>query len=251
MNAFEREQALLTKIKAGPMPEHIAIIMDGNGRWATARGMVRLAGHRAGVESLDRIVERIKGLGIPTFSVYAFSTENWKRPQDEVDGLMRLLIEFVDRKSEVLMREDIRFSILGDKTGLPERVRAKVEGLEALTVDNQSLHLNIALNYGGRQEILHATKTLAKAVAEGAMGLDEIDESTFSKALYTADLPDPDLLIRSSGEFRISNFMLWQIAYTEIYITDVLWPDFSAEELYRAIESFQQRDRRFGGLKKG
>lgn len=251
MKPIERDEALFNKVIKGPMPKHIAIIMDGNGRWATARGMARLIGHRAGVESLDRVVESVKRLGIPYISVYAFSTENWKRPQDEVDGLMRLLIEFVDRKGEVLMRENIRFCILGDKKGLPEQVRSKVEALEALTADNKSMQLNICLNYGARQELIQAVQAVASEVLAGRLSIEQIDEAIFSEHLYTAGIPDPDLLIRSSGEFRLSNFMLWQIAYTEIYITPVFWPDFNETEILKAVDNFQKRDRRFGGLHKG
>ncbi len=248
MAAIECDRELYNQVIDGPIPKHVAIIMDGNGRWATAKGMARLAGHRAGVETLDEILELIKELEIKYFTVYAFSTENWKRPKAEVDGLMKLLIEFVERKTDKLMREDIRFRVIGDVTALPTMAREKVSFLSDKTKRNESVCFNIALNYGGRQEILQAAKKLAQDVQNGKIDLSDITEENFSKCLYTAGQPDPDLLIRSSGEFRLSNFLLWQIAYSEIWMTDVLWPDFSQNDLLKAIKDYQRRDRRYGGI---
>lgn len=250
MKGNNRDNELFEKALAGPMPAHIAIIMDGNGRWATAKGLTRLAGHRAGAEVIEDILALIKQLNIGYFTVYAFSTENWKRPKDEVDGLMSLLIEYVDRKAEKFMREDIRFNTIGDLSALPKKAQDKVSALQTLTKNNTGVCFNIALNYGGRQEILTAARTLAEDVRDGKIKPEDIDEHMFSKRLYTSDQPDPDLLIRSSGEFRLSNFLLWQIAYTEIWMTKVLWPDFDQNTLLEAIVDYQKRDRRFGGIKK-
>lgn len=248
MAAIERDIELYNQVIVGPIPKHVAIIMDGNGRWATAKGMARLAGHRAGVETLDDILELVKELKIEYFTVYAFSTENWKRPKAEVDGLMKLLIEFIERKTDKLMREDIRFRAIGDVSVLPKMARDKVTLLTEKTKENNSVCFNIALNYGGRQEILQAAKKLAQEIQSGMLNLSDITEETFSNRLYTAGQPDPDLLIRSSGEFRLSNFLLWQIAYAEIWMTDILWPDFSQNELLKAIKDYQRRDRRYGGI---
>ncbi len=250
MTTNNRDNELFKKALAGPMPAHIAIIMDGNGRWATAKGLTRLAGHRAGAEVLEDILALIKQLHIKYFTVYAFSTENWKRPKDEVDGLMSLLIEYVDRKADKFMREDIQFNTIGDLSALPPKAQEKVNALRTLTKDNRSVCFNIALNYGGRHEILNAVRALAEEVQDGKIAPEEINERIFSEHLYTAGQPDPDLLIRSSGEFRLSNFLLWQIAYTEIWMTDVLWPDFDQNNLLQAIVDYQKRDRRFGGIKK-
>lgn len=250
MTTNNRDEALFQKVTAGPMPNHIAIIMDGNGRWATAKGLTRLVGHRAGAEVLDDILAMIKQLGVGYFTVYAFSTENWKRPKDEVDGLMSLLIEYIDLKADKFMREDIRFHAIGDISALPKRAQEKINGLQKRTKNNKSVCFNIALNYGGRHEILRAAQALARDVQKGLINPEDIDEAAFTAHLYTSNQPDPDLLIRSSGEFRLSNFLLWQIAYTEIWMTDVLWPDFNQNHLLSAIDDYQKRDRRFGGLKK-
>ena len=230
----ENQHHTLEEIMGGSIPRHIAVIMDGNGRWATAQGLMRLAGHRAGVEAIDEVLQTIKKIGTKFFTVYAFSTENWRRPQDEVDGLMRLFIEYLDKKID----------------RLDEKVQEKIRNAYAVTKDNDEVIFNIAINYGGRQEIVHACRQLAKACENGTMHWDEIDVDKFADHLDTAGQPDPDLLIRSSGELRLSNFMLWQIAYSEIWITDTLWPDFSAGDLFDAVYAYQKRDRRFGGLKK-
>lgn len=237
-------------IAGGAIPRHIAVIMDGNGRWATAKGMARLAGHHAGVEALDEVLETIKAIGTKYFTVYAFSTENWRRPADEVNGLMHLLVEYLDKKIAKLHAEGVCVRVIGDRSGLSDRVRQKVENAYALTKNNDAVIFNIALNYGGRQEIVHAARQLAQACENGEMNWQNIDEDAFAAHLDTAGQPDPDLLIRSSGELRLSNFMLWQVAYSEIWITDTLWPDFRAGDLFDAVFAFQKRDRRFGGLKK-
>lgn len=222
--------------------------MDGNGRWATMRGLVRLKGHRAGVEAMDAILETVIALGVEYLTVYAFSTENWKRPTSEVNGLMALLVEYLDRKCDKLMRNDVRLVAIGDKAGLPDKVQASLQRVEEKTKNNVTLHFNIALNYGGRQELVRAAHLLAQEVAAGDRSPETIDEAAIAEKLYTAGQPDPDFIIRSSGEFRISNFMLWQMAYAELWLTDVLWPDFSPADLLEAIGDFQGRDRRFGGI---
>lgn len=237
-------------IKDGSIPRHIAVIMDGNGRWATAKGLARLAGHTAGVEAIDEVLETVKQIGTKYFTVYAFSTENWRRPADEVDGLMRLLVEYLDKKIAKLHAEGVCVRTIGDRSGLPLKVRKKVESAYALTKDNDAVIFNIALNYGGRQELVQATRAIAERCARGELDWQDIDEDTIAAHLYTAGQPDPDLLIRSSGELRLSNFLLWQVAYTEFWITDTYWPDFRAGDLYDAVYAYQKRDRRYGGLKK-
>lgn len=240
----------LEDISGCPVPQHIAVIMDGNGRWATAKGLVRLAGHRAGVETLDEILEAIKKIGVRYFTVYAFSTENWRRPADEVDGLMRLLVEYIDKKIAKLHKEGVCVRTIGDINGLPENVREKLVSAYALTKDNNEVIFNIALNYGGRQEIVRACRNIVNAVEAGTLKNEDINEALFASYLDTAGQPDPDLLIRSSGELRLSNFMLWQVAYSEIWITNTLWPDFRTGDLFDAVYAYQHRERRFGGLKK-
>ena len=240
----------IDEILEGNIPSHIAIIMDGNGRWATARGLVRLAGHRAGVEVIDEVLRTIKKVGTKYFTVYAFSTENWRRPVDEVDGLMKLFIEYLDKKIDQLNAEGVCVRVIGDVSGLNQKVQEKIINAYEITKDNDEVIFNIALNYGGRQEIVNACRQIAKSCQEGTLSWEDIDCQCFEQYLYTAGQPDPDLLIRSSGEMRLSNFLLWQIAYSEIWITDTLWPNFRAEDLYDAIYAYQKRNRRFGGLKK-
>ena len=240
---MENKHHTYDDIKDGSIPRHIAVIMDGNGRWATAKGLARLDGHTAGVEAIDEVLETVKKIGTKYFTVYAFSTENWRRPADEVDGLMHLLVEYLDKKIAKLHAEGVCVRTIGDPTRLPARVREKVENAYALTKDNDDVIFNIALNYGGRQE-------MARACAAGELAPEEIDENTIANHLYTAGQPDPDLLIRSSGELRLSNFLLWQVAYTEFWITNTYWPDFRAGDLFDAVYAYQKRDRRYGGLKK-
>lgn len=236
-------------IQADKMPRHIAIIMDGNGRWAQKRLLPRTMGHRAGMGALKEIVRACSDLGIEVLTVYAFSTENWKRPFEEVDYLMKLLVEFMRKEINELHQNKVRIKVLGNYNNLPADCQMEIKDALQITGNNPGLLLNIALNYGSRQEILDAVKALAGKIAGGEIAADSISEATISDSLYTRDIPDPDLLIRTAGEMRISNFLLWQIAYTELWITECLWPDFSKDHLLQAILDFQQRDRRYGGLK--
>jgi len=230
----------------GILPCHIAIIMDGNGRWAKQRGLPRVAGHREGVKAVRDVVEACGELGIKVLTLYTFSTENWRRPQKEVSALMKLLLRTLRKEIEEMIRNNVQLMASGDIEKLPAEAREGVlEGIEK-TGQNTGLVLNLALNYGGREEILAAVRQIANEVKEGELKPETIDAETIHRRLYTSEFPDPDLLIRTSGEFRISNFLLWQLAYTEIFITDVLWPDFRRKDLYEAIEEFQRRERRFG-----
>ncbi len=238
----------LEAIKQRPMPQHIAIIMDGNGRWAKGKGMPRLAGHRVGVQALKSIIIAIDELGIQYLTVYAFSTENWKRPIDEVNGLMELMVEFIDKEIDYLHEKGVRVNPIGDISRLTGKTYDKIVFAQEKTKNNTHIVLNVALNYGGRQEIIRATKTICEEVVQNRLCVEDIDETVFSNYLYTKGQPDPDLLIRPSGELRVSNFLLWQIAYSEFWITNILWPDFSKEHLWQAIWEFQNRDRRYGGL---
>lgn len=231
------------------LPKHIAIIMDGNGRWAKERGLPRAAGHRAGVEALRDIVEACSQLGIKVLTVYAFSTENWKRPREEVDTLMNLLTEYLRKESPRLHRNNIKIQPVGRIHELPLSAREELKRAVRLTENNTGLILNIALNYGGRAELVDATRSIVREVLEGKLQLEDIDELVLKEHLYTGSLPDPDLLIRPSGELRVSNFLLWQIAYAEFWFTDVYWPEFRREHLYCALEHYANRDRRFGGIK--
>ena len=231
------------------VPSHIAIIMDGNGRWAKEKGMVRLRGHQAGMESLVEIVRACSDMGVGYLTVYAFSTENWKRPADEVSGIFSLLVRYVAKELKELQENNVRIRLLGDIDPLPEVSRKAVQKAVDETAANTGLVFNIAINYGGRAEIVRAAKQLARQAAEGKLDPDDIDEDLFSGQLYTADMPDPDLIIRTGGEMRLSNFLTWQSSYSEIYVTDTYWPDFTPEKLKEAIEAFNGRDRRYGGIK--
>lgn len=224
--------------------EHVAIIMDGNGRWAAARGEPRVLGHRAGVEALRNVVRAAQDLGVRYLSVYAFSTENWKRPQEEVDALMDLLVEYLRGEVDELDRSGVRIRFLGDAQLLPHRCQWEMQAAVEQTQNNTDLTLSIAVNYGGRDEIVRAVR---RAVAAG-LRPEEITEESFARLLDTGDMPDPDLLIRPSGENRVSNFLLFQSAYAELYMTPVLWPDFDAAQLRMALEDFIRRDRRYGGV---
>ena len=230
------------------VPRHVAIIMDGNGRWAKRRNLSRTDGHRAGMEALRRTVEACGDLGIEILTVYAFSTENWKRPRDEVDALMELLQEWIRKERDELIRRNIRLKVVGFPGRLPPDTRRELDELVEATSSNTGPILCLALNYGGRREICEAARRLAAKAAEGVLDPDTIDEEVFARELLTAGLPDPDLLIRPSGEMRVSNFLLWQMAYTELWFTPVLWPDFGPEHLRQAVEDFRRRDRRYGGL---
>ena len=242
------ETKLLEAVRAQPRPAHVAIIMDGNGRWATARGLPRVAGHREGVKAARAIVRAADAVGLRYLTLYAFSTENWTRPEDEVTMLMRLLEESIYRELPELMDNNVRLRVIGRTAGVPAPVRRGLEHVVTETEKNTGLTLLVAFNYGGRDELLDAFRALARRVLRGEMAPEAISETDVSSALYTDGVPDPDLLIRTSGEMRISNFLLWQIAYTELWITPTLWPDFGPADLYRAVADFQGRSRRFGGV---
>jgi undecaprenyl diphosphate synthase len=243
------EQDLEQLIDMKRIPLHIAIIMDGNGRWAQNRGMPRTLGHRAGVETLRETVKICSELGVKALTVYAFSTENWKRPTEEVDTLMNLLIEYLQKEVEELHRQRVQVRFMGDLAMLAPSVQEAINRAHVRTSCNQGLILNIAVNYGGRAEILQAVKRVHNDITAGRIAAEELDEVLFARYLYMTDIADPDLLIRPSGDYRISNFLLWQLAYTEFWFHDVLWPDFSRNHLLQAIVDYQKRDRRFGGVK--
>ena len=234
------------RLRSDRIPSHVAIIMDGNGRWAEARGLERNAGHRAGLEGVRAVVRAAHELGIRYLTLYAFSSENWNRPKGEVNELMRLLDQYLGEEIEEVMRNGIRVRTLGRLERLPPATRAKVEDAVARSVDNTEMTLVFAVSYGGRQEIVDAARKLAQDVEAGELHPSAIDEKVFAAHLYDADLPDPDLLIRTGGEARISNFLLWQIAYSELYLTELMWPDFRKSHLVDAILDFQSRERRFG-----
>jgi undecaprenyl diphosphate synthase len=242
------ETKLLEEVRAQPRPAHVAIIMDGNGRWATARGLPRIAGHREGVKAARAIVRAADAIGLRYLTLYAFSTENWSRPEDEVTMLMRLLEESIYRELPELMENNVRLRVIGRMAGVPLPVRRGLEHVAAATAKNTGLTLLVAFNYGGRDELLDAFRALARRVQTGELAPERISEADVSGALYTDGVPDPDLLIRTSGEMRVSNFLLWQIAYTELWMTSTLWPDFAPADLYRAVADFQGRTRRFGGV---
>ncbi len=236
----------LEDIKSKPIPEHIAVIMDGNGRWAKQRSQQRLEGHRQGALALRRVLEGCLSVGVKYITVYAFSIENWNRSPEEVGGLMELFIEYCHNELSTLNDNNIRFRAIGKLDMLSSECYQKLKVTEEKTKGNTALTLVIAISYGSRWEITHAAKQIAEDVKSGNIQSEQIDETLFSNYLTTNFMPDPDLLIRTSGEYRISNYLLWQIAYTELYFTDVLWPDFTKEELYKAIADFQKRERRFG-----
>ncbi len=235
--------------RRGAVPRHIAIIMDGNGRWAKARGQMRYFGHYEGVESVREITEACAEIGVEYLTLYTFSTENWYRPLSEVNALMQLLIRTLRGEKETLMKNDIRLRTIGDVSKLPAACRKELEQAMADTAGNTRMTLNLALSYSGRWELTEAVRTLARRVARGELDPEAIDEDLIGQALGTAGMPDPDLLIRTGGEQRVSNFLLWQIAYTELYVTEAFWPAFRRPQLYAAIRDFQDRDRRFGRVK--
>ena len=234
------------QIQPNRIPSHVAIIMDGNGRWAKRQGLARMFGHRQGVETVHNITEAAAELGIQYLTLYAFSTENWNRPKEEVDALMGLLVDTIAKETPTLMKNNIRLQTIGDLSRLPQATRDKFLGCIEKTSSNTGLTLVIALSYSARWELIQATKQIANAVKEGQMLIEDVNEETISNFLTTRSMPDPDLLIRTSGELRISNFLLWQLAYAELYFTDCLWPEFTNEEFYRAIVDYQHRERRFG-----
>jgi len=239
------DEAVARQIQFDRLPAHVAVIMDGNGRWAAQRHLPRVEGHRAGIESVREVVEGSARLGIQVLTLYAFSVENWKRPATEVSTLMMLLKRYLRSELNTLLRNDIRFHVIGRAEDLATDVQGELADAEAKTASNKGMQFNIALNYGGRAEIVEAAKRM---LVEGVPP-DELDEQRFGSYLYTAGQPDPDLLIRTSGEMRVSNFLLWQIAYAEIWVTDTLWPDFRRRDLLNAILDYQKRDRRYGGIK--
>jgi len=228
------------------VPEHVAIIMDGNGRWAKKRGLPRVAGHRAGADSVKHIVKSCDKLGIKFLTLYAFSSENWSRPEKEVKALMELLEKFLKERLPEMLEDNVRLKAIGRLDMLPKSVRDELNRAIEKTADNTAVTMTLALSYGGREEIVDAAKKLAKAAVAGELNPDDISNESFADQLYTADVPDPDLLIRTSGELRLSNFLLWQLSYAEIVITEKLWPDFRHDQLVAAVEEFSKRDRRFG-----
>ena len=248
----EEDKALQEKvISAGSIPNHIAIIMDGNGRWAEDKGNIRLFGHKAGVESVRDVTESCAQLGVKHLTLYAFSTENWNRPSAEINGLMKLLVNSLQNEAERLHKNNIKLVSIGQIDRLPATCQSKLQEVIDLTKDNDRLELCLALSYSGRWDIIEAVKKVSKEVQNGNISPEDIDDELISAHLSTADIPDPDLIIRTSGEYRISNFLLWQLAYSELYITHTFWPDFRRDELYEAIFSYQKRDRRYGKVKNG
>jgi undecaprenyl diphosphate synthase len=237
---------LLMKIDKGKLPRHIAIVMDGNGRWAQQRHLPRNAGHRAGVMAVDDVVTTARRLGISCLTLYALSTENWSRPRQEIRALMMILRIYLRKELKRMVRENIRFNTIGRIEDLPETIQTLLQETKRETQHNDGMIFTLALSYGSRVEIVEAVKRIARAVHNRELELEEISPITFSKYLYTAGLPDPDLLIRSGGEVRLSNFLLWQTSYAELYFTEVLWPDFRGDDLLRSIIEYQQRERRFG-----
>lgn len=228
------------------MPQHIAIIMDGNGRWAKQQGKLRAFGHESGMKAVRKIIEATAQMGVPFLTLYTFSTENWNRPKLEVEALMMLLAKGLKKEVEVMHQNNIRLNAIGDLQKFPKSVQTELQKAMELTQNNTKLTVTLALGYGGRQEMIHTIKGIASLVKEEKISVENIDELLVNQHLYTKNIPDVDLLIRTSGEYRISNFLLWQIAYAELYFTDVLWPDFSPEHLQKAIEAYQNRERRFG-----
>jgi undecaprenyl diphosphate synthase len=242
------EQLAKLILKRGNLPGHVAVIMDGNGRWAQKRGLPRTIGHRAGVKAVKRVVQAASRINIGYLTLYTFSSENWKRPKGEVSAIMKLLYDTTKQEMRELVKNNVRLITTGKIEELPHSRRQILEKAIQATSKNTGLTLNLALNYSGREEIIEAVRTLSRLVKENGLQPNQINEQLFSQHLYTKSLPDPDLLIRTSGEMRLSNFLLWQTSYTELYITEVLWPDFNEEDFFRAIQDYQSRERRFGQL---
>jgi undecaprenyl diphosphate synthase len=241
-------QQLPVDLDRSRLPQHVAVIMDGNGRWAKQRGLLRIMGHQRGVDSLKGLLRCCKDWGIPALTAYAFSTENWGRPLDEVEFLMTLFERVLRRELKEMMEENVRIRFVGNLEALPTSLQDEIERSMQDTKENTDIQFTVATNYGGRQEILQACRKIATQVQQGLIGPDDIDEALFESHLYTAGIPNPDLLIRTSGEMRISNFLLWQMAYAEIYVTQTLWPDFDRMEFHKALLEYQQRERRFGKI---
>ena len=243
-----KKHKISNQIDTTKLPDHIGIIMDGNGRWAKERGLPRSAGHAMGAKVLEQITRAAGNIGIKYLTVYAFSTENWARPKEEVDALMKLIGEYLDDYMRIIGDEDMRVRFIGSKTGLTDEIIRKMQVVEESTKDNNSITLSIALNYGGREEIVSSVKKIANDIQNGKISSDDIDEKLISSNMYTSYMPDPDFIIRPSGEQRLSNFLLWQSAYSEFWYSDINWPDFTREDLERAIIDYQNRNRRFGGV---
>jgi undecaprenyl diphosphate synthase len=231
------------------IPLHIAIIMDGNGRWAQKRGLPRTLGHKAGAEVLREILTDAAEIGVKVLTAYAFSTENWRRPSEEVSFLMELFSTYLDNEVDRLVEKQVRLRFIGNRQRLGGELQRRIESAEQKTAQGTAIELNLAVDYGGRAEIVHAARSLAQDVLDKQLGIEEIDEANLAKRLFTGNQPDPDLLIRPGGDMRISNFLLWQLAYAELWVTDTLWPDFTPQHFRQAIFAYQQRERRFGGLK--
>lgn len=239
---------LKPQIDSGNLPQHIAIIMDGNGRWAKEKGKLRIFGHHHGVESVRQVVEAAVEIGIPYLTLYAFSSENWNRPKFEVAALMEILVSSINKETKTLMKNGVRLTAIGDLEQLPEPCFKQLQKAITKTAQNTSCTLVLALSYSSKHEIVEAARSLASRVKLGELSIEDIDEEVFSKSLYTKDIPDPELMIRTSGEIRISNFLLWQLAYTELYFTEKMWPDFNKDDFYSAILEYQKRERRFGKI---
>lgn len=239
-------QQLPADLDAARLPKHVAVIMDGNGRWAKRQGLPRVMGHRRGVDSLKDLLRCCKDWGIGALTAYAFSSENWGRPLDEVNFLMTLFERVLRQELQEMMAENVKIRFVGNLQALPESLQAEISRSMAETRHNQGIEFTVATNYGARQEIVHACRAIAEKVQQGLITPEQIDESMFARHLYTAELADPDLLIRTSGEMRLSNFLLWQVAYSELYVTNTLWPDFNRQEFHQALLAYQKRDRRFG-----
>jgi len=241
-----KETDRMQKIDLNHLPAHIAVIMDGNGRWAKQHAMGRIRGHQKGAQAVRTTVTACREIGIRYLTLFAFSSENWGRPGEEVQALMKLLADYLDKEAPTMQKQEIRLSTIGDVDRLYEPVRKKLKEVQQLTRRNDKMVLTLALSYGSRDEILAAVKKMLADSLDGKLNPDSVDQNVFGSYLYTRGMPDPDLLIRTSGEYRISNFLLWQMAYTELYFTDVLWPDFTKDDLWKAIAAYQKRERRFG-----
>ncbi|MGI0490680.1 isoprenyl transferase [Alkalinema pantanalense CENA528] len=246
MTAKQLLQELPSDLLRERLPRHVAVIMDGNGRWAKRRGLPRIMGHRRGVDALKNLLRCARDWGIEALTAYAFSTENWGRPIEEVEFLMMLFERILRRELQEMMEENVRIRFVGNLSRLPESLQAAIDRAMTLTRDNTGIQFTVATNYGGRQEVVQVCKSIAAQIQQGTLQLEDIDESTIERHLYTSGICDPDLLIRTSGEMRISNFLLWQLAYAEIYVTDAMWPDFDRQQFHAALLDYQSRERRFG-----
>ncbi|WMJ82032.1 isoprenyl transferase [Clostridium sp. MB40-C1] len=247
--SFRKNVKETVELDFNNIPKHIAIIMDGNGRWAKEKKLPRTFGHKAGVETIRDIVKECSGIGVKYLTLYAFSTENWKRPAEEVNTLMSLLVEYLKKEVSELNKENVVVNNIGDTSKLPKICQLELNNAFELTKNNSGLVLNLALNYGGRNEIIYSIKEIAQKIKEGKLDVEDIEESIINQHLYTANMPDPDIIIRTAGEQRLSNFLLWQCAYSEFWYTNVKWPDFKKQDLQKAIYDYQNRDRRYGGIK--